>query len=356
MVGLGSLAREVHLPLLEASRHCEVVALADPDADALERAAALVDHRAERSTDPLSLCADAATSIDAVLIASPTPFHAEQAAAALRAGHHVYLEKPVAASHSEAEELARIRLDAGQVLQVGLNYRFDPAYEDIARRMKAGSLGPVRRVSMAFAAPLDPRGTWREAQRPGGGVLLDLFSHDVDLLGFFGFRFVEVSATAHGDSVKVLGALRTASCGEADVEFEGEYSFRAGDRAHCRLETDGGVLSYDRYRDFAPVVHRGHRRSLTTGVRNAARQMASLGVVVERRRSPWRQPTFRRALRSFVQAIQGGGVGELKGATLADGLASLRVVEAAQRSLGHSPGSLEPPVESARRTDQPAKG
>lgn len=339
VVGLGKVAREVHLPLLRELVEFDVVVIADPEAAVLEKASNTVRKSVVQTVDPSAVCRGEAAEIDAVLIASPTRFHAEQVEAALRAGLHVYVEKPLAARLEEAAALSRIPLERAQVVQLGFNYRFDPAYVEIARRIRDGSVGRVRCMSMAFRAPIDPRATWRQDERSGGGVLLDLFSHDVDLLGMIGFRFVEVAAMEEGEAIRLRGSLRRGSTGDLSetmeqiVSFEGDYAYRSPDRVECRVRTESGVLGYDRYRDLRPTWSPAGPKSIVATAQNVARHVRALGEAVERRRSPWRQPTFRRALRAFADAArQRSPSGPVTGASLSDGLQSLRVVEAARRS------------------------
>ena len=337
------------------------MALADPDRNALQRASDL-DRSVAMSADPMALCRGDLAEIDAVLIASPTRFHAEQAEAALRAGLHTYLEKPLATSLDEAEGLCGVPLDSGQVVHLGFNYRFDPAYSDVARWLAdrdrsprpvvTRSVGPgatqtgtgtarVRKISMSFRAPTDPAGTWRRPEEPGGGVLLDLFSHDVDLLALLGFRFLEIAAEERDAVVVVTGTLGPRSIAEVDLprssdatSFEGFYSYRSADEARCRVLVEDGAISYDRYRDLSPSWRSSAGAGVVDGVRNAVRQVRALGTLFDRRSSPWRQPSFRVALRAFAAAIRGvPPVGGVPGASLEDGLRCLRAVDAAQRSL-----------------------
>lgn len=334
LVGLGALGREVHLPLLRGLPRFEVVAVADPDRTALDRAAAVGGRETASSADPMALCRGEVVDLDAVVVASPTRFHAEQAGAALRAGMHVYLEKPVASTRAQAEELLRVQIEPQQVFQVGFNYRHDPAYSEIARRVDVGALGTVLEIEMMFHAPLDPQGTWRSASEPGGGVLPDLFSHDVDLLGVLGFQFENLGATGDGESATVAGTLQGRS--STQVGFEGHYSYRSVDRARCRLKYDHGVLSYDRYRDGAAVWHpaAGAPTKWVAALFNAVRQARALPTRLERRRSPWDQPSYRSSLLAFRDAVCGRRHAQgISGASLTDGVRSLRVVDAAQRSL-----------------------
>jgi predicted dehydrogenase len=107
---------------------------------------------------------------DAVVIATPAETHFALAAAALDAGRHVLVEKPIAASLAEAEELSRRAAARGRVLQVGHLLRFSAEHQAISSRMRR----PVY-LECVRIAPFKPRGT-------DVSVILDLMIHDLDLV------------------------------------------------------------------------------------------------------------------------------------------------------------------------------
>ncbi len=142
--------------------------------------------------------------VDIVDICTPGDTHAEIAIAALEAGKHVLVEKPVANSVAEAERMvaaADAARERGRRTMVGFNYRRVPALELARRLIAEGRIGTVRQVRASYlqdwlsdpAAPM----TWRlRKESAGSGVLGDLGSHVIDqvqhLLGD-----PVVSATGH---------------------------------------------------------------------------------------------------------------------------------------------------------------
>ncbi len=107
---------------------------------------------------------------DAVVIAAPAEAHFPLASAALAAGKHVLVEKPIAATLAEAEELARLAQAHGRVLQVGHLLRFSAEHKAISERMRRPLYLDCVRI-----APFKPRGT-------DVSVILDLMIHDLDLV------------------------------------------------------------------------------------------------------------------------------------------------------------------------------
>lgn len=109
-------------------------------------------------------------AIDALIVAAPAEAHHGLAAAALRAGKHVLVEKPVASTLAQADELGTLVRDTGLVLQVGHLERFSAAYQALARRTRSALYIEAVRI-----APFKPRGT-------DVSVILDLMIHDLDLV------------------------------------------------------------------------------------------------------------------------------------------------------------------------------
>ncbi|MFM8237000.1 MAG: Gfo/Idh/MocA family protein [Actinomycetota bacterium] len=181
IVGAGNIAT-LNVPGYLAHDRCEVVALCDPRPEVLERRAR--EWGVERTTTDLDELL-AADDIDAVEVLSPTPLHAEHAVAALRAGKHVSVQKPIANSIAEAERMVSVAEAAGRVLRVTENCCHYPPLVKARDLIRSGAIGtpPVVRIKTVvgrtesrFQAELDPAGyTWRfDAQSPGGHLFDDV--------------------------------------------------------------------------------------------------------------------------------------------------------------------------------------
>ena len=107
---------------------------------------------------------------DAVIVAAPAEEHYELAAQALRAGKHVLVEKPIAATLAQADALGALAGERRLVLQVGHLERFSAAYQAMA-----GRIGAPLYIEATRIAPFKPRGT-------AVSVILDLMIHDLDLV------------------------------------------------------------------------------------------------------------------------------------------------------------------------------
>lgn len=147
VLGLGTIARAVHLPLIARMPGHELVAVADLDPD---RSADLAGRYGARVTDPAGLFA--ADDVDAVLVATPGR-HAAHAVAALRAGKHVLAEKPLALSVEEAREAADTAAAQGLLLQVGYMKVHDRSVEGALAALPG--IGAPRLVQISVRHPVD---------------------------------------------------------------------------------------------------------------------------------------------------------------------------------------------------------
>jgi predicted dehydrogenase len=119
----------------------------------------------------------AAEQLDLVSVAAPTSMHCELTVAALRAGAHVLVEKPIAADRDEAHAMMDAAASARRLLSVGHVERFNPAIVELRRRLAAGELGRIFEVRAERLGPFPDR--IRDV-----GVVVDLAPHDLDVMRF----------------------------------------------------------------------------------------------------------------------------------------------------------------------------
>ncbi len=162
LVGAGHFGR-FHAQKIAAGARTQLAGIHDRDPARAAALAAEVGARALAWPDLLA-------ASDALVIATPAEAHFTHAAAALAAGRHVLVEKPIAATLAEAEELGRLATAGGLVLQVGHLLRFSAEHQAITSRIQR----PVY-LECVRIAPFKPRGT-------DVSVILDLMIHDLDLV------------------------------------------------------------------------------------------------------------------------------------------------------------------------------
>ncbi len=181
LVGYGLAGAVFHAPLVAATPGLELAAVVTRDPE--RRAKAARDFPGARLLDaPEALWAPGA-GVDLVVVASPNRTHVALAAAAVAAGRHVVVDKPVALTADEGAALAEQARTAGVVLAPFHNRRWDGDFLTVRRLVAEGGVGAVARRESRFDRwrPV-PRAGWKEVGGPGEGtgLLLDLGPHLVD--------------------------------------------------------------------------------------------------------------------------------------------------------------------------------
>ena len=127
----------------DALPDAELAWVCDGDAERLERARTAFPN-ARASSDLEELLADA--ELDAVVVATPVPTHADLAVRVLSAGKHCFVEKPLAQSVDKAEEAAAAARDSGRILMVGHLLEYHPGVEKLKELASAGELGDIHYI------------------------------------------------------------------------------------------------------------------------------------------------------------------------------------------------------------------
>jgi predicted dehydrogenase len=169
----------VHLAAYAGMPDVEVTGVADPDAGAAAGAAARVGARPYPSYEAMVSEED----VDVVDACVPTALHRDLALRVAADGKHLFLEKPIARTLEDAEEiLSAFGASAGRLF-VGHVVRFFPEYAKIKQTVEAGDLGTVGVARTSRRSPfLRGWNDWYADWRQSGGVLVDLVVHDFDFL------------------------------------------------------------------------------------------------------------------------------------------------------------------------------
>ena len=163
--------------------------------------------------------------LEAVAIATPTHLHCRMAVAALRAGCHVLLEKPMARDAKEAEEILRAAKHAKRLLTVFQSVRAQAYVQHLRSLLDSGTVGRVYHVRLSGHRYVR-RDDWQSLRRYGGGTLLNYGSHLLDeLLQLIGYgvarafcdRKVVASLGDAEDVLKILLVTRDGVTGEIDI-------------------------------------------------------------------------------------------------------------------------------------------
>jgi predicted dehydrogenase len=219
VIGCGSIARSAHVPGFGASEFATLAGFASRTRASAETTASGCGSDAPIYDDWRELVER--DDVDAVTICSPNAFHREQAVVAAKAGKHVLVEKPVAISAPEADEMIAAADEAGVVLQVAHNLRYLPAV--LAAREAVARVGNIVGLRAAFghAGPQvwAPEASWFfDRSRSGGGALIDLGIHIIDVVHFVTrLEAREVTAMVSGADPCETAAQVIASFGNGAI-------------------------------------------------------------------------------------------------------------------------------------------
>jgi predicted dehydrogenase len=163
---------------------CRLVSVVDRDAGRADALAA--QYGAEVDVDWRDACARA--EVDVVVVSTPNLLLEEIATAALGAGRHVLIEKPMGRNVAEAGRLAAAASAAAGVLRVGFNHRYHPALARAHAHVASGEFGGVLSIRARYGHGSRPgcEQEWRaDADQAGGGELTDQGVHVADLIHWF---------------------------------------------------------------------------------------------------------------------------------------------------------------------------
>ena len=194
VIGCGGIADRKTIPGMMLANNVELVSVMDAN---LEVAKAVKEkYNAQYAFDNYEAIL-AQDEIEAVYIASPVFFHKEQAIAAAKAKKHILLEKPVALTVEDAEEIKKACIENGVKISIGFLMRFHGYHQRIKEIIAEGKIGEIVSMRGQFTCWYpDIEGAWRQKKAlSGGGALVDMGIHVIDLLHYLsGLKTKEVVA------------------------------------------------------------------------------------------------------------------------------------------------------------------
>jgi len=308
VLGLGMIGRH-HARLLQASEEVDFAGAVDPGGD-----------RFGAVHDPAKVFAsfDDLPDIDFAIVAVPTENHLEGVRAAAARGAHMLIEKPLAATTAEAEEVIEVVRAAGVHAGVGHVERFNPALIELRRRLD--ELGEVLLIRTERVGPFPDR-------VKDVGVVKDLGTHDLDLVRWLGrspvaavaAQTANVMGRAHEDLVLVTGRLENGLAFSCNVDWISPTKVRRtrvlGERGLFEADTLTADLTLYRNGQRATAPWLQQQRGVTEGdmTRFAIAKPEPLGTELK-------------ALLALVRGEESAVV------TLEEGLETVRVAEAVLES------------------------
>jgi myo-inositol 2-dehydrogenase / D-chiro-inositol 1-dehydrogenase len=330
IVGCGRVTELRHLPALRGSPGVRVVALSDVDparlASVAERFGVVRRYR-----DHAELIE--AGGVDAVAVCVPPRHHAEVALAALAAGKHLFVEKPLALKVEECERLAaRAALAPALKAMVGFNLRWHRLVREARETIGRGALGEIKLVRTVFTSAVRARADfpdWRRRRESGGGALFELGVHHFDLLRFMLRDEVEEVYASSRDADETAAVAARMGGG---AQVLAAFSEGTGENHEIEIYGGRGWLRVSIYRadGLEQLGASQYPGSMGTRLRRMGRTLRELPRMVRQaRRGGDYVASYAEEWRHFVSAVAADSP---VGATLDDGGRALEVALAAWES------------------------
>lgn len=280
IIGLGRMGM-LHLMDCLNMDGVEVVAAADASKKSLNKARAL---HVERLYPDYHDLLNHPSGLDAVVLSLPNFMHFESIQSALEAGLNVFAEKPLATTVEECHEIVRLVEKSGRKLMVGHAMRFVEALETMKKKLESGQIGDLEVATIEeiingpFSHPRVPAPVsdwWFDPKKSGGGALLDVGYHMIDLFRFFAgdakvvFSYLNYRLNLPVEDGAIL-VLRSASSVKGIINI-GWYQQTIFPKYNFRTLLHGaaGYLSSD---DLVP--HNLYSYAVKEGSKNILRRIA----------------------------------------------------------------------------------
>jgi len=320
--GFGEVAARAHLAGWRTRENVAIAAIHDPISERRHEAIRLIKN--VRVYDDLELMLDG-EALDFVDVASPPGLHHVAVRAALAAGAHVLVEKPLALTLGEFDELAALAAEKRRVLMCVHNWKYAPAYAVARRAIEDGRLGAIRFVSIdrLRREPAGAGGSgakWRALAASGGGILIDHGWHVFYLMYWL----------LGGEPPASVSARLESSAGvDVDDVADVRISFGSGalSRAHLSWRAPVRRTSALIYGERGSLEIEGDRVMLT-GRSGKVEDLSVADMADDSYHSAW----FAGVAAEFERAVAEGTDSPVANRNLAEARVALMLIDAARKS------------------------
>jgi UDP-N-acetylglucosamine 3-dehydrogenase len=320
--GFGEVAARAHLAGWRTRENVAIGAIHDPISERRHEAIRLIKN--VRVYDDLELMLDGEAP-DFVDVASPPGLHHQSARAALSAGAHVIVEKPLALSLDEFDELAAIAAEKSRILMCVHNWKYAPAYAAARKAIETGRLGAIRFMSIDRLRT-EPAGTggsggkWRASAASGGGILIDHGWHVFYLMYWL----------LGGDSpVSISARLESPAGMDVDDVADVRIRFASGSffRAHLSWRAPVRKTSALIFGEHASLAIEGDRVLLTRRS-GEVEDLSVADIADDSYHSAW----FGGVAEEFERAVTEGTNSLVASRNLAEARVALMLIDGARKS------------------------
>lgn len=211
IIGCGRIANNAHFPALSKLENVQIKYVCD-----------IIESKAQAAKEKFALDAQVITDykvalsdkeIDGVFVLTPNYAHYTVTMGALKAGKHVFCEKPITVDYKKSVEMAKEAEKQGKILQIGVCNRYNRAVETIEQYIRGGKLGNVYHVYCSFRSFRSIPGLggdFTTKAQSGGGVLIDWGVHFLDLILYVlgGAKLKTVSCEQYCEMAKDMKAYK----------------------------------------------------------------------------------------------------------------------------------------------------
>ena len=211
VIGAGAIAKSNHLPALSKIENVRVKYICDYYIDkalALQKEFPIIENAVSSVDEVLQ-----DSEVEGVFILTPNRFHYEIGMKALKNGKHVFCEKPIANTFSQAKEMASEAKKQGKILNIGVGNRYNGVVETLEKYAKEGKFGNIYHVYCSFRGfRCIPGlgGAFTNKAVSGGGVLIDWGVHFFDIISYVlgGIKVKTISCNAYSEMAKDMKSYR----------------------------------------------------------------------------------------------------------------------------------------------------
>jgi UDP-N-acetylglucosamine 3-dehydrogenase len=184
IIGCGEVAQTRHLPILQSLANAETIAIADIDAAILKDVGDRfnISHCYTRETELLQR-----SDIEVAAICVPAQFHYDVSVAALAAGKHLFIEKPLTLTLADSDRLIEKAQQCDRKIMVGFNLRRHRLTQEVKQLIDNNKLGKIKSIHTVFSSnnsQVHSQSPWRQKRAVGGGVIFEQSTHAFDLWRF----------------------------------------------------------------------------------------------------------------------------------------------------------------------------
>ncbi|MCQ2003688.1 inositol 2-dehydrogenase [Rhizobium sp. NRK18] len=315
VLGAGRIGK-VHAATIAANPKAKLVYIADAFPASAEALAAQTGAEVKSVEEII-----AASDVDAILIATPTPSHADLIEAGAKAGKAVLCEKPVSMSVERIDQCLEVVAKTNTTLMIGFNRRFDPNFASVEARLRRGDVGAIEIVTITSRDPSPPPA---EYVKSSGGLFRDMMIHDFDMARFLmGEEFVVVNALGSALVDKAIGA-------EGDVDTAAVQMQTASGRIAVITNSRRATYGYDQRIE----VHGAGGMLAAKNIQNTSVEMSNAdgvkGDPVQHFFLERYAQAYANEINTFIEAIDAGNKSPRPSGF--DGLQAQKLAEAATLS------------------------